>query len=428
MDGCYRATVHKLTSYWYPSPLLKEQPDLPTAVKLLHQHNYLRDNQLRHIHQVDYPTSGVLLIGRTRKAAAVASESFVNRDARKTCLAIVHGHLKMDQEWPVLPETRLGAMSELERNYRQSKKPKFSRVGATFRGHLPPSTMFLKWQSAMRERIKRKDDSRTTTVAGSEMEKKEQAINFLKGERLKKRQKRGTVLEPKELDEVIDEWMNSFSEEEITALLNVTKWREVKDNPKWATAIERLAEKYNSVLKAKNDTILNPSIAPLPRLFRIEGEDETESFYIHASCAQDKEKYKMVLHPDAQPFDKTILPAPQEELESLDFKPALTRCTIVARGTLNGHPVTKVKLEPRTGRRHQLRLHMVTVGCPILGDIAYEYKSNPKNVCRRMCLHAHHLSLMLVGGQQEFLARDPFLEEEGGKIFRVVIPGYPKTE
>lgn len=424
MDGCYKATVHKLTSYWYPSPLLqKQQQNLLRAVQYyLHRHNYLRDNQLRHVHQLDYPTSGVLLIGRTRKAAAVASEAFVQRHAKKRYLALVHGHLTVQNDWPVLPSLRLAAMTESEREYRKSKHPKSS--GATFQGYLPPNAMFLKWQSAMKERENQKE----TTIGESDLERKEQAIRFLKEERLKKRRKRGTVLEPHEFDQIIDECMGSLlSNDEIISLLKIQKWRQVREtNPKWAQAIEQLAEKYNEVLKTKNDTLLNPPMDPLPRLFRIQSEDETESFYIHASCAQDKEQYKMVLHPDAKPLiDQSILPASQQQLESLDFKPALTRCTILSRGTLNGHAVTKVQLEPRTGRRHQLRLHMVTVGCPIVGDLAYEHASNPQNLCRRMCLHAHFLELELVGGKQEFVAPDPFLleGEQGNYEYRVVIPG-----
>jgi len=53
-----------------------------------------------------------------------------------------------------------------------------------------------------------------------------------------------------------------------------------------------------------------------------------------------------------------------------------------------------VKLIPRTGRQHQLRVHMASLGCPILGDRLY---GGPK-VCRvgevdipRMALHARTL-------------------------------------
>ncbi len=33
--------------------------------------------------------------------------------------------------------------------------------------------------------------------------------------------------------------------------------------------------------------------------------------------------------------------------------------------------MTKVRLQPRTGRRHQLRLHCLCLGHPIVGDYTY---------------------------------------------------------
>jgi 23S rRNA-/tRNA-specific pseudouridylate synthase len=75
-----------------------------------------------------------------------------------------------------------------------------------------------------------------------------------------------------------------------------------------------------------------------------------------------------------------------------------------------------------------LRLHKVIVGCPIGGDIPYQHPSNPENVFRRMCLHAYKLSFVLIGGEREIVAPDPFLESSHNedtetKSCRVKIPG-----
>jgi len=45
-----------------------------------------------------------------------------------------------------------------------------------------------------------------------------------------------------------------------------------------------------------------------------------------------------------------------------------------------------VKLVPHTGRTHQLRVHLASSGCPILGDTRYGGKPHT-----RMMLHAYHL-------------------------------------
>ncbi|MEM9571759.1 MAG: RluA family pseudouridine synthase [Pseudomonadota bacterium] len=48
---------------------------------------------------------------------------------------------------------------------------------------------------------------------------------------------------------------------------------------------------------------------------------------------------------------------------------------------------TRVSLHPKTGRSHQLRLHMASLGHPILGDVFY----GDPNAHDRLCLHASSL-------------------------------------
>ena len=53
---------------------------------------------------------------------------------------------------------------------------------------------------------------------------------------------------------------------------------------------------------------------------------------------------------------------------------------------------TRVKLTPITGRSHQLRVHSLALGHPILGDKFY---ANPlaKSLAPRLCLHAESLTI-----------------------------------
>jgi tRNA pseudouridine32 synthase/23S rRNA pseudouridine746 synthase len=80
-----------------------------------------------------------------------------------------------------------------------------------------------------------------------------------------------------------------------------------------------------------------------------------------------------------------------------------TNCTILKRGyykqkvksddseeiTEKEIPVTKVMLQPKSGRRHQLRLHMKDIGHPICGDATYAEDM----ISHRMMLHAWRLTL-----------------------------------
>ena len=59
-----------------------------------------------------------------------------------------------------------------------------------------------------------------------------------------------------------------------------------------------------------------------------------------------------------------------------------------------GNERALVELKPRTGRTHQLRIHMNHIRCPILGDPIYNPKS-PK--ADRMYLHAASLEITIPG-------------------------------
>jgi len=94
-------------------------------------------------------------------------------------------------------------------------------------------------------------------------------------------------------------------------------------------------------------------------------------------------------------------------------KPAKTLCWPVARGFFLGKEVTKVLLEPSTGRKHQLRVHLASQGFPIVGDVTYgtDWNGPPSSCPTRMMLHAWRLQLPLLPPcDQLFEAPDPFVE------------------
>ncbi|XP_072415474.1 RNA pseudouridylate synthase domain-containing protein 1 isoform X1 [Chiloscyllium punctatum] len=87
-------------------------------------------------------------------------------------------------------------------------------------------------------------------------------------------------------------------------------------------------------------------------------------------------------------------------------KPSQTEMVVLARGFYSGDPVTKVLLQPLTGRTHQLRVHCLAVGHPIVGDFTYSLKtdSNPY----RMMLHAYYLRIPMEVELIEVTTADPF--------------------
>jgi len=74
----------------------------------------------------------------------------------------------------------------------------------------------------------------------------------------------------------------------------------------------------------------------------------------------------------------------------------------------SGPQETRVKLSPKTGRSHQLRVHMLALGHPILGDPFY---GNPESqAAPRLMLHSHRLRLRHPDGGEmmDFRAKIPF--------------------
>jgi tRNA pseudouridine32 synthase/23S rRNA pseudouridine746 synthase len=62
------------------------------------------------------------------------------------------------------------------------------------------------------------------------------------------------------------------------------------------------------------------------------------------------------------------------------------------RGGCASHvPCARLALAPRTGRSHQLRLHLRTIGHTILGDDLYGTDAE-RSAANRLCLHARALS------------------------------------
>jgi tRNA pseudouridine32 synthase/23S rRNA pseudouridine746 synthase len=70
--------------------------------------------------------------------------------------------------------------------------------------------------------------------------------------------------------------------------------------------------------------------------------------------------------------------------------------------------VTRMRLIPHTGRTHQLRVHMLALGHPILGDVFYATGA-ALAAADRLQLHAEELALNHPrGGWVRFVSAPPF--------------------
>lgn len=96
---------------------------------------------------------------------------------------------------------------------------------------------------------------------------------------------------------------------------------------------------------------------------------------------------------------------PRQMVDHVIGKPSLTRYCVLARGA----GTTRLALEPVTGRSHQLRVHMLALGHPIVGDALYAPPEiNAKSP--RLLLHAERLELPhpVTGERMAFVSPAPF--------------------
>lgn len=77
---------------------------------------------------------------------------------------------------------------------------------------------------------------------------------------------------------------------------------------------------------------------------------------------------------------------PRQHVNHATGRPAVTDWQVLAR---DGHE-TRMRLMPRTGRSHQLRVHMAEMGHPILGDPLYAHAQAAAHP--RLMLHAERLA------------------------------------
>lgn len=69
-----------------------------------------------------------------------------------------------------------------------------------------------------------------------------------------------------------------------------------------------------------------------------------------------------------------------------DGRPSITAYRVLQ----SAGGVSLIEARPKTGRLHQIRVHLSEVGCPVLGETIYVGKDRPPDVVR-LCLHAAEL-------------------------------------
>lgn len=75
-----------------------------------------------------------------------------------------------------------------------------------------------------------------------------------------------------------------------------------------------------------------------------------------------------------------------------DGKPSQTKIAVLDGFSVDNQRVSLVQASPLTGRTHQIRVHLASLGNALLGDDKYQTHANLPSV-KRLCLHAYCLTL-----------------------------------
>ncbi len=93
------------------------------------------------------------------------------------------------------------------------------------------------------------------------------------------------------------------------------------------------------------------------------------------------------------------------------MRDAVTEWECIGQGRYNDEDFSYLKLKPKTGRTHQIRVHLRAIERPVVGDQLYAAHVIPRSnnlELDRMALHAHILEIALPNGEAErFIAPVP---------------------
>ena len=94
--------------------------------------------------------------------------------------------------------------------------------------------------------------------------------------------------------------------------------------------------------------------------------------------------------------------------EGKDAKPAVTEYKVKKYFSFDGQDYSLVEAFPKTGRTHQIRIHLASIGYPIIGDQLYGSKKlkNPFDLNRQF-LHAQSLEFIAEDGERIKIEADP---------------------
>ena len=105
-------------------------------------------------------------------------------------------------------------------------------------------------------------------------------------------------------------------------------------------------------------------------------------------------------------FVQGVLPCARGEINSpIEGRATLTRYIVIEKR----RDFSIIEVMPLTGRTNQIRIHLKTIGHPLVGETKYAFRRDFKLKAKRLCLHAKEIgfALPLSGKYLQIIAELP---------------------
>lgn len=148
-----------------------------------------------------------------------------------------------------------------------------------------------------------------------------------------------------------------------------------------ARVVHRLDRDTSGVLVVARDAATHRALS-----MQFERRETAKTYVALAAGHPPKDEGEIDL-----PIRKDLVNTPLQVIDFVHGRPSVTRWRV--RERLDGPPRTRFELTPVTGRSHQLRVHLLAIGHPILGDDLYA-PAEARAMSPRLCLHAERLEFV----------------------------------
>jgi len=181
---------------------------------------------------------------------------------------------------------------------------------------------------------------------------------------------------------------------------NYPEIKKVGDDPKTRPGIVHRLDKDTSgvILVARNQKYFNY----LKHLFQ---SHQIKKTYLALVYGELKPKTGVIKEPirlKSGTIKRTIWKGKMEKQAITEYKVLKyfkTRINTDRKTDKHGYNFTLLRVMPKTGRTHQIRVHLASIGHPIVGDTLYGPKQAPLDL-KRLFLHAESLEFSTVEGSR----------------------------